>query len=1138
MELASDNFWFLKPHDAQLVRYASVAEWSFSVDPNTCLIKLRQFSELLAQLSAAYSASYKYPDEKPVELLRRLQVERIITKDIADYFHFLRKIGNQAAHQGFGDHGRALSALKIARQLAIWFHRAFGEDRGFSPGPFVPPSDPSAATAALKDELEDLRQALNEHRSVAEQASVLAANAAKRAETAEEALAREAQERTAAEQLAEEAENKRLETERRLLELQAASQALPGEEVRSRVDSANEAAQELDIDEAETRRIIDRQLQDCGWAADTERLTFASGARPEKGRNLAIAEWPTIEADGKKGSADYALFVGLRCVGMVEAKRRRTGVSTAIDQAERYSKGMRFERGAEPVGGPWGDYCVPFVFSANGRNYLKQLGTASGIWFRDARIETNHRRALMDWPTPDGLMSWLEMDREEAQAKLRTTPMDFGFQLRPYQEAAIRAVERRLETIDSADARSMLVAMATGTGKTKLAIAMLYRLLHSKRFRRICFVVDRSALGSQANDEFTTTRVVGARTFAEIFGLKGLDDVKPDRETRVHICTIQGLVKRVLYPSDPADTPPIDQYDLMVVDECHRGYLLDRELSDQDIGFRDEADYVSKYRRVLEHFDSVKIGLTATPALHTTQIFGPPVYSYSYREAVIDGFLIDHDPPLRIETQLSRDGIVFKRGEIASIVDTQTGEIDTVQMPDDLGFDVAVFNRRVVTEPFNREVAKALVEEIDLSLPNVGKTLIFAVNRAHADVIVDALKAAYREAGDEVEDAAIQRITGDVDNVRGRIRQFRNDSLPKIVVTVDLLTTGVDVPSITNLVFLRRVNSRILYDQMVGRATRRCDDINKTVFRIFDAVGLYEGLQDVTNMRPVAVNPSISLTQLFSELQRAEESEHRDSIREQIIVKLARKVSRLAPEVEEEYGSAAGETPRETLARFRGRSGDDAAAWAADKPKLGPILDWDPAGGQRRPVFISEHPDELIGVTAGYGDGERPEDYLDSFKRFIEENQNQIDALTVIVTRPHELTRAQLKELRLELDKQGFPERHVHKAWADAKNEDIAATIIGFIRQAALGDALIPYEERVRAAIDRIKQSRQWTTRQLQWLDRIGRQMVHEVIVDHEALDSGQFADAGGFKRLNKVFGGQLDGVLSEIGEELWKKAS
>ncbi len=371
----------------------------------------------------------------------------------------------------------------------------------------------------------------------------------------------------------------------------------------------------------------------AGWLANTRNLHYKLGTRPIKGKNMAIAEWPT-----SNGIADYALFIGTGCIGFVEAKRQRKNVSAAIDQAERYARGFKDRVGFETlVGGAWGDFQVPFVFSTNGRPYLRQIETESGIWFRDVRIPTNHRRALTGWPTPAGLEALLRLDREAAHAALKTQPYQFGFPLRPYQQRAIEAIESNLEK----DSRAMLVAMATGTGKTKLAIALLYRLLTAKRFRRVCFVVERSALGSQAAGEFRTTKVVTTKTFADIFGLQGLEDVTPESETKVHICTIQGLVQRVLYASEPGDVPPVDQYDLLLIDECHRGYLLDREMSDAELSFRSQDDYVSKYRRVLEHFDAVKIGLTATPALHTVQIFGEPVFTYSYREAVVDGFLID-----------------------------------------------------------------------------------------------------------------------------------------------------------------------------------------------------------------------------------------------------------------------------------------------------------------------------------------------------------------------------------------------------------------------------------------------------------------------------------------------------------------
>jgi superfamily II DNA or RNA helicase len=489
------------------------------------------------------------------------------------------------------------------------------------------------------------------------------------------------------------------------------------------------------------------------------------------------------------------------------------------------------------------------LLARDGRSYLKQIETESGIWFRDTRRSANHRRALANWLTPDGLSALLEIDQDAADAALKAQPFEFGFPLRYYQENAIRAVETAL----SEGERSMLVAMATGTGKTKLAIALLYRLLSAKRFRRICFVVDRSALGHQTEGEFSTTKVVSGKTFAEIFGLKALGDVTPDLETKVHICTIQGLVKRVLFAADVSEAPPVDQYDLIITDECHRGYLLDREMSDAELSFRGQDDYISKYRRVLEYFDAVKIGLTATPALHTTDIFGEPIFRYSYREAVIDGFLIDHEPPIRIETALARAGITFEKDEQLDLLDTKSGKIDLTHAPDEIRFEVEQFNKRVITPEFNRVVAEELAKHIDPALP--GKTLIFAATDAHADIVVDAIKKAFADAYGEIDDAAVRKITGSVDRVQNLIRSFRNDANPKIAVTVDLLTTGIDVPKIVNLVFLRRVNSRILYEQMIGRATRRCDEIGKEVFRIFDAVDLYPHLQDLWQCREAAGLP-------------------------------------------------------------------------------------------------------------------------------------------------------------------------------------------------------------------------------------------------------------------------------------------
>ena len=861
------------------------------------------------------------------------------------------------------------------------------------------------------------------------------------------------------------------------------------------------------------------------------------------GRNRAIAEWPT-----GTGPADYVLFVGMLCVGVVEAKRSRKNVASAVDQAGRYSQGFPEAGILLPSGGPWpaetgetkeAPYRVPFLFATNGRPYLKQLETQSGIWHRDARIPSNRRRALVDWPTPEGLRAMLDVDRVAASAALTALPFDFAFGLRNYQVRAIQAVEAALADDDR---RALLLAMATGTGKTKLAVALLYRLLHTQRFRRVCFVVDRTALGDQAEDAFTTTRIVSARTFADIFGLKVLGDTTPDLETKVHICTIQGLVKRVLFAATPEEVPPVDQYDLMLVDECHRGYTLDREMSDVELGFRSEDDYVSKYRRVIEHFDAVRIGLTATPALHTTEIFGRPIFTYGLREAVIDGWLVDQEPPIRIETELSRDGIHFRAGEELPLLDPVTGTLDLTTAPDDLGFEVESFNRRVVTSEFTRVICEQLALHIDPAEP--GKTLIFAASDAHADMVVAALGIAMEAQHGPQDEALIRKVTGSIDRPGPMIRRFRNDPTPKIAVTVDLLTTGIDVPKIVNLVFLRRVNSRILYDQMLGRATRLCPEIggpgiDKESFRVVDAVRQAEAIGDLTEMKPVVVNSSLSFTQLLGELAAATEPEQRALIRDQLLVRLRQRVKRLAPEAAEQFAAAAGEAPADTLARVRTADPADLAAWLASRPGLGPILDWRPAGGSSIPLAVSFHPDAYVATTVGYGAAGKPEDYLAAFGEFLRANENQVAALSLVLRRPRDLTQADLRALALALQEAGFSETALRSAWREARQEDVAAKLIGFVRQAALGDALEPWAVRVQRAVEAIIKRGDLIPDQQRWLRRIGIQVAEIGVADPAALDQGQFREAaGGFVRLNRVFGGRLAGLLGDINEAAWRAST
>ncbi|WP_375761203.1 type I restriction-modification system endonuclease [Corallococcus exercitus] len=1115
----SANFDFLRTHDPLLVALGAQAERYFAEDPTTCLMKLRQFAEVLAQRAAANLGLLASPDQNQVDLIRALDSRGALTVEVRQVFHELRRAGNAAAHEVRGTHSDALHGLKIGRVLAIWFHRTFSKERNFNPGPFIPPPDPAQESKALAQELERLRSELAQAKLGAEASLAAAAEEARRRLSAEERARKDAEEREVWQSLAEEAEAK-LRAGLNAAQVQAA--ATPSKQLDLLVQQAQSAGADLDLDETDTRKLIDAQLRQVGWEADSQTLTFAAGVRPQRGRNLAIAEWPTTS-----GPADYVLFAGLEVLAVVEAKRRSKDVLGAIQQAKRYSEGYRLKGDEVLPGGPWGKYLVPFLFATNGRPYLRQLELKSGIHFLDARRPTNHSRALVDWYSPEGLKGLLQQDKESSEAALRVEPTEY-LGLRDYQLKAIHAVESALGT----GRRECLIAMATGTGKTRTFIGLVYRLVKTRRFRRVLFLVDRSALGEQAINAFKHARLEGLQTFTDIFNVKGMEDIRPDPETKLHFATVQGMVKRTLY-SDDGERPKVDDYDCIVVDECHRGYTLDREMSDTELSFRSQDDYISTYRRVLDHFDAVKIGLTATPALHTTQIFGEPVFTYSYPEAVIDGWLVDHEPPVRITTELSEAGIRWAAGEQAATWNVQAQKFDLVHMPDELSFEVDAFNTRVVTENFNRVICEELARQIDPAAE--GKTLIFCATDHHADIVVAALKKALDAQYGGVDDDAVMKITGSSDKPLQLIRRFKNEKQPSIAVTVDLLTTGIDVPPIVNLVFLRRVKSRILYEQMLGRGTRRCDDIGKEVFRIFDAVDLYAALERFTSMKPVVVNPSFTFVQLAQEVLGLKDAEAQRQVIDQFVVKLQRKRRSIEQKAAEHFEAAAGMPVGDLLLFLRKKSSAEVAAWLSAHTQVGEVLDT--TTGPVPPIYVSHHADSLKSVERGYGAGRvRPGDYLNDFGTFIRNNQNMLPALLVVCQRPRELTRQQLKELKLALDRAGYNETSLQTAWRETTNQDIAASIIGFIRQRALGEALVPYSERVDRALRQVLEAKAWTSPQRKWLERIAKQLKVESVVDKDAFDQGQFGASGGFTYFNKVFEGRLEQVLADLNDALWQQ--
>ncbi|HBY9796872.1 TPA: type I restriction-modification system endonuclease [Klebsiella pneumoniae] len=1112
--MTKSNFEFLKGVNDFTYAIACAAENNYPDDPNTALVKMRMFGEATAKhLGLLLDIPLC---ENQHDLLRELGKISFVDDNILSVFHKLRRIGNQAVHEYHNDLDDAQMCLRLGFRLAVWYYRLVTKDYDFPVPVFVLPEHGEdryhAEVLTLKQQLEQQTQEKVQSQAEleAQQQRLIALNGyiavleGKQQETEAQTKARVAA--LEAQLAAKNAElAKQTEQERKAYHKEITDQAIK---------------RTLNLSEEESRFLIDAQLRKAGWQADSKTLRFSKGERPEPGVNKAIAEWPTGKDEtGKQGFADYVLFVGLKPIAVVEAKRKNIDVPGKLNESYRYSKYFdnAFLRDTllehyspdevhEAVPAyeiSWQDtsgtqrFKIPFCYSTNGREYRAAMKTKSGIWYRDVRHTTNMSKALPEWHRPEELLDMLGSDPQKQNQWFADNPGMSELGLRYYQEDAVRAVEKAIVN----GQQEILLAMATGTGKTRTAIALMFRLIQSQRFKRVLFLVDRRSLGEQALGSFEDTRINGD-TFNSIFDIKGLTDKFPEDSTKIHVATVQSLVKRTLQSDEPM---PVGRYDCIVVDEAHRGYILDKEQTEGELQFRSQLDYVSAYRRILDHFDAVKIALTATPALHTVDIFGEPVYRYTYRTAVIDGYLIDQDPPIQIVTRNAQDGVYLSEGEQVERLNPQ-GEL---------------------------------------------------IN----DTLADELRNAFKKKYPQLEHDAIIKITGDADKdakkVQSMIVRFNKERLPNIVVTVDLLTTGVDIPSICNIVFLRKVKSRILYEQMKGRATRLCPSVGKTSFKIFDCVDIYSSLESVDTMRPVVVRPQVELQTLVNEITDSEtyktiEADGRsfaEHSHEQLVAKLQRiiglaiynrdrseAVDKQVRRLDELCLDAAGVNFGGLASRLR----EKGPHWSAEIFNKLPgfiarleRLKTDINALREAPIFL-DIDDEVVSVKSLYGDYDTPQDFLEAFDELVQRSPNTQPALQAVINRPRDLTRKGLVELQEWFDRQHFEESSLRSAWKATRNQDIAARLIGHIRRAAVGDALKPFDERVDHALTRIKAENDWSDEQLSWLDRLAQALKEKVVLDDDVFKTGNFHRRGGKPMLQRTFDDNLDSVLDKFSDYIW----
>ncbi len=893
-----------------------------------------------------------------------------------------------------------------------------------------------------------------------------------------------------------------------------------------------------------TRKLrIDTKLK--GLTPAWKIIPFSPALKTETLHQVAVEEYPTAN-----GPADYGLFIHGKLLGIIEAKKVGVSPSNVLEQAKRYAEGVH-----EPTPNYGSRYKVPFLYATNGEV----------IWFADVREDNFLSRQIANFHTPDAIEESWATNRQGALQELVDKPAEFE-RLRNYQIGAISAVEKSL--LDGR--RNMLVAMATGTGKTFTTVSLCYRLLAAKYARRILFLVDRRALAAQSSlafHVFDTPRGNKFNQEYEIYSQKfrreDLEDEEDGKKaafdpkvlderyltepkanhTFVYVSTIQRMAINLFGregafsqgSSDPdyeddADRLdiPIHAFDVIIADECHRGYTAQEE---------------GIWRKVINHFDAVKIGLTATPAKHTLSLFEEVVFEYTTDQAITDGYLVDYEA-VAIKSGIRMNGVFLKEGEEVEFVDTGIGTKQYHLLEDEREFDASKIERDITSPDSNEKIIREIgkyAEEHEKLFGRFPKILIFAANdlqhTSHADQIVQICRKVFNQGDDFV-----MKITGNanVDRPLKRIREFRNRPNPKIVVTVDMLTTGVDIPKIEFIVFLRPVKSRILWVQMLGRGTRLCKDLSpeKTHFTIFDCFdgSLIEYFRNVTDFEiPRPEVQSIETKQVIENIWNNVDKEYFTKV----LAKRLRRIERdMAGDAFESFskfipngdiGAFASELPKRLKDDFSGTM----------KVLRDPGFQDELQNYKRaiRTFIIAPGVEDTVESRKLFRVGDKtlqPEDYLVAFRKFVIERKNEIEALQIVLERPKKWSVNALSELRDKLKTNGFPESELQKAHA-VVNHKALADIISIVKKGAEEKRpLLTAEERVRSVMAALRHEKQFNEEQTKWLSYIEEHLVKNLSLSEEDFEViPVLFNHGGLGKAKKVFGQTLSTLIEEINFKL-----
>lgn len=732
--------------------------------------------------------------------------------------------------------------------------------------------------------------------------------------------------------------------------------------------------------------------------------------------------------------ADYFLFINGKAVGVLEAKREETDAFSSIvcEQAALYAKSVPniYQTYQKPL---------PFIFTSNGKE----------LYFCDFREQDHYFKQIMTIPTPHELVKKLGIN--DYFAGLPTLRKKG---LRDCQYEAITELEKSFR---SGQKRALMV-LATGAGKTYTACLAAYRMLSYTPTRRVLFLVDRNNLGKQAEGEFGTFRLTeNGEAFNTIFTVNRLRSSSIPSDSNVVISTIQRLfsflkgetiedndeddenepAEEVILPPNP--DLPHDYFDMIIVDECHRSIY-------------------GNWRKVLEYFDTARlVGLTATPIPETMAFFNNNrIVNYTLEKSIVDGVNVDCRV-YRIKTQVTETGGAILEGEKFKEETRYTGEVKTVSSKETKTYTNKELNRSIINPAQIKLILTTYRDVVYTELfndpqrePNMDylpKTLIFALNEAHATNIVQIAK----EVFGRTDDRFVQKITYSAGDSNELIRQFRNDKDFRIAVTCTLVATGTDVKPLEVVMFMRDVESLPLYIQMKGRGVRTIGDeqlrnvtpnaFSKDCFYLVDAVGVTEHEMTIPTATDEPTTKIITLKEL---LERISHGYFPDEYLKRLAATLARIYNK------------ADDSQRKEFARL---SRDDMKALSAriydalEKGTLPPFVSTEKPNLERKGLVspLANHADArryLLILAAGFVNTLMPgEDTLiskgfsieeakcttEAFEEFCRENADEIEALRIIYNNEGEpITYSMLKELehKLKMANNHFAPKQIWNSYA------------------------------------------------------------------------------------------------------------